>query len=482
MNKLSTQINKVHTLIIFLLMFGFGSLPPLFELTPIGMKIIGVLFGLIYGWATVGLLWPSLIGLGAIAIHGIMPMSELLQKGFGSETTILVIFFCIFAAAISETGVSKNIAMWIVTRKCFIGKPWVFITAFFLVAALLSAATTTSGAVILCWGIFYMIAEALGYEKKSSWAEYMVFGIVYSALLGMALLPFKVLPLTLLGVYQQLSNMTISYANYILFNAPVCILSIILFVLIGKYLFKIDVTLLKNLNPDLFGDGFHISFTKKQKIIMFFLVMIVFLLILPGFLPNTHVLKQFFNSLGISGILIVAFGLMAIIKVDDEPLFNFATVASKGMLWDVVMLLAVLMPMIGLLASSGTGINETLAMLFTPLFVNKSSLFFLIALTVLIIIATNLCNQAVAGVVFLTIFYETSLQLGVSGVVITLLLNFCAHLAILTPAGSPITAVLCSNIEWIRIQQVYKYGVVAVLGSVIILLVVGLPIAAILNL
>ena len=39
----------IHSLITLVLIFGFGFLPPIEPITPVGMRILGILLGLLYG-------------------------------------------------------------------------------------------------------------------------------------------------------------------------------------------------------------------------------------------------------------------------------------------------------------------------------------------------------------------------------------------------------------------------------------------------
>lgn len=57
----------LHCLIGLLLMFGPWLIPPFEPVTPIGMRILGIFLGLIYMWTFVGSLWPSLLGILAMA-------------------------------------------------------------------------------------------------------------------------------------------------------------------------------------------------------------------------------------------------------------------------------------------------------------------------------------------------------------------------------------------------------------------------------
>ena len=46
----------VDVLITLLFMFGFGYLPAVEPITPLGMKMLGIFIGLVYAWSTTSLL------------------------------------------------------------------------------------------------------------------------------------------------------------------------------------------------------------------------------------------------------------------------------------------------------------------------------------------------------------------------------------------------------------------------------------------
>lgn len=47
----------IYTIIGLLFMFGFGMLPPIAPLTPVGMKVLGLFISVLFLWSTVGLAW-----------------------------------------------------------------------------------------------------------------------------------------------------------------------------------------------------------------------------------------------------------------------------------------------------------------------------------------------------------------------------------------------------------------------------------------
>ena len=40
-------------------MFGFGLLDPVEPLTPLGMRLVGVFLGVLYGWVFIVTVWPA---------------------------------------------------------------------------------------------------------------------------------------------------------------------------------------------------------------------------------------------------------------------------------------------------------------------------------------------------------------------------------------------------------------------------------------
>ena len=56
---------KINTAITLLLMYGFGYLPAFGGITPVGMKLLGIFLGVIYGYSTCEIIWPSLAAMMA---------------------------------------------------------------------------------------------------------------------------------------------------------------------------------------------------------------------------------------------------------------------------------------------------------------------------------------------------------------------------------------------------------------------------------
>lgn len=480
MTEAKRNLYGFHSTVTIILIFGFGFLPPLSPITPIGMKILGIFLGLLYGWTTVGLIWPSLLGMIALGLTGIMTTKDVFLNGFGSDTTLMILFILIFAAIVEEAGISQTIAMWFVTRKVLFGKPWLFSFVFLLAAYVLSAATSTMAAIVICWGILYGICEKLGFKAKDAYPTLMVIGVVYSCTLGLSLFPFKSVPLGLLAVFTQLSGITIPFINYVGFTLPVGICSLILFSLLGKFVFRPNVAPLKGLNQDTFGEEANLSLDKRQKTVLGFLVALIVLLLVPSILPKSWGITAVLNGIGTTGIVMLLCALMTMIKINGQPLMNFGKIAAKGVQWEVIILTAVVIPIAAVLTADATGIKPFLLQILAPIFMGKPPLFFIMLVVLLSVVVTNLCNNGVTGVLFITLTYDLGVQMGVNSSILAVIIIFCVHLAILTPAGSPMAALLHGNKNWVAAKAVYKYGLLAVFLTAILIIVLGIPLANIL--
>lgn len=176
----------VHSLVCLCIMFGFGLLDPVEPLTPLGMRLVGVFLGVLYGWVFIEIVWPSLAGLLAMMLVGGMKPVTLLNNSFGHPIVQMMFFIFVFCATISHYGLSKFISLWFITRKFVAGRPWVFTYTFLGSIFILGGLTSASPAAIIGWSILYGVCEVCGFKKGDGYPTMMVFGIVFAAQVGMS--------------------------------------------------------------------------------------------------------------------------------------------------------------------------------------------------------------------------------------------------------------------------------------------------------
>ena len=76
-------------------MFGFGLFTPVRHHA--GMRVAGIFLGMIWGWLTVALHWPSVLDLIALGTSGYASVTSVFASGFGPRNVMLVLFMMIFA-------------------------------------------------------------------------------------------------------------------------------------------------------------------------------------------------------------------------------------------------------------------------------------------------------------------------------------------------------------------------------------------------
>ena len=338
--RFSAPAYYLHTAVCLLIMLGFGQLPPVEPLTPLRMNLIGIFLGVLYGWICIEIVWPSLAGLLALMLVGGMKPMLLLNKSFGDPIVQMMFFIFVFCATINHYGLSKFISLWFITRKFVAGRPWVFTYTFLGSIFILGGLTSASPAAIIGWSILYGVCEVCGFKKGDGYPTMMVFGIVFAAQVGMSLIPFKQAALTVFSAYETMSGVGIDYAKYMLIALLICACCSLLFIIMGKYIFRPDMQKLMQLDVSKLDSDGTLALTRVQKTILGFLFLLVILLLVPNFLPRDFFLTRFLKSIGNTGIVILLVTVMAAIKVDGKPLLNFKIMVDSGVTWGIVLLLA----------------------------------------------------------------------------------------------------------------------------------------------
>lgn len=86
----------INTVITVVLMFGIGYLDPWGTLEPIGMKVLGIFIGLLWGWTTIGFVWPSMLGVLALGLSGYQTVNQVLMAVSAPRLIQCYAFFYLF--------------------------------------------------------------------------------------------------------------------------------------------------------------------------------------------------------------------------------------------------------------------------------------------------------------------------------------------------------------------------------------------------
>ena len=182
----------------FAFMLLFPMLPPLEPMTEVGMAVIGVFIGMVFMWSTVDGIWPELIGLIIIALHGYIEgttgyaaVKTVFAGAFSGETVLTIMFGMLFLGCLEHTGVTKYIARFFLRPKAMEGRPYVLLFVFLMCSYALSGLSAALGSMFLLWPVALEICEKFHYKKGDKFLYVIICGIYFASTIGQPMLPFK---------------------------------------------------------------------------------------------------------------------------------------------------------------------------------------------------------------------------------------------------------------------------------------------------
>lgn len=465
--------------VMMVIIIVFSFLSPIGNISPMGMKVLGVFIAMLYGWTMQGCIWPSLIGIIALLSIGSTTATEFWAAGMGSTTMALMFMTMIFMALIDSSGVMAFFANWLISRKILIGKPWLFTIVTLVACYYVSGLASPVVSIFIFWGLVSQISETLGYNKFEKWPTVMIVGVALASTLGAGAFPYKALPLIILGTFKSMTGSAINFAGYTICSLVLGTVCILLYGLICKYIYRPDVSLLRNLDSGFITPD-KLKLDKKQKIVSCALLLFVACIVVPPILSSiVPWLSAYTTKIDNSGVAIVFIILLLLIHVDGEPIMDFTSSARRGVLWDTIIITAVVLPIATIMMSEDLGIRQTLVQFLQPILMGKGAFVYVAIVITLSVLLTNFANNAVVGIIFTSISCALADSMGLNLQGTVCLAVLAAHVALFTPAASPLAAMLHSN-DWVKRKDVMIYSGGGIIASTIVLIVLGIPLSNIL--
>lgn len=460
-----------------LIIFGFGHLPPIDPITPIGMKVLGIFIGMIFLWSFVSILWPSLLGIVALMISGYAPPPQIIRMSFGDTVPTLVLFAMVLFGAIQHAGVTRYISRWFLTRKVINGKPIVFSFVFMYATYVLAALSANIlPALLFMWAILYSVLEDVGYKKGDKYTAIMVVGTMFAAISGQAAKPFTGSALMILGAYEKVSGVQLDYLHYMLLGFIMSSIGIFLYSLLIKFIFCPDMSRIKDISIERFQRDALPTMDMRQKIMMASLFGYLILVLLPSILPQSIGAIALLAKMGPLGVVILFVVALSLFRLEGKPIMDFKEIAGKYIIWDVYFLVCMAMVISGAMTADVTGITGFLQKSLDPILGGHSPFMFTLILVVFCVSITQFANNGVMGVLLMPVIKVFVEQSGGNFEAVAALVVFALHVAILTPAASPYAAILYGNKDWVSQKEVAGYGLVICVMAIFLYTAIGIPI------
>lgn len=459
----------IHFIVVFVLAFFFRFLPPIGQITPYGMGILGTFIAAIWGWSTIGMAWTSLICLTAIGIS--VGPNMMIASGF-NITIIAMIFVFLLMAVLEETGATTWLVNAILGSKFAMGKPWLTLFMLF-VAAFIGGILNSMVMAVVFAGVFTTLCKNLNMTPYTKLPTCLMLGTALSLLMGQIAVPVMGNALMIMATYNAMFPEPLNLAKYMLFMIPMGFLMMATFIVIMRFVLRVDVSPLKDFDPSLFG-GVKKA-TRDIKLAIGFFVVYMILVVLSS-ISALGPIAAFLGNFGMFGIIAMVICVMMLLKREDgTPFLNFHVSAAK-IGWDPVLMVAFIMVISTYMNVEATGISQTLMSLLMP-FTTMNPMVFVIIALLFAMITTNVATNLIIIVMVMPVLYNFAGMVGLNASGLMCLLFIAAHLALATPAASPATGIMMSTKDVLKVGDFTKYALISLPILFIVMLVVGIPFA-----
>lgn len=466
----------VDVVIIFVLMFGFGKIPPIAPITELGMQILGIFISLIYAWSRGSLIWPSVVGLIAYSFTGENTLTAVFSSAFGNQTLLMTVWCMLFAATVEKCGLLSIISEFVLTKNFVKKSPWLLALGFFITSVLAGMFVGNPAATIFLWVIFWDVSKKLGLAPKSPYVVILMVGIVVLTYTGNTIMPYNVFLQIGIGVMTAVdSEFIMNYASYCMMALAINILLVPMLTLAAK----LTCPKFEYEQIDSVIDATGTKLNMQQKIVLVVLACVIALLVIPNFLPTGPV-KAFLGSFGVIGSMAIGAVVLMLIIVDGASIGHIGEAMSKNISWDMYFMLAAALTVSSGITADGTGVTDMLRTVFGPVLADKSTFIFLVMLIFIGVVLTNIMNNIVTYTLLIPLSvtfagaYDVPHELLV-GIFAIILLQ-----GVVLPSGSVMGAMLHGSTEWVTPGLLYKYTIIAEVILALCVVAIGVPVGLIL--
>ena len=469
----------IHSIIGVAIMLGISNMTPIEPVTTIGMHVGGIFLGLIYLWTTVGIFWPTLLGIVLLGLTDGIGMDTMFTA-FSAYIALLILFCMFFCGAVADSGLTQYIAHWFLSRKFINGHPIVFnimiMTAIYVVSGVIDALA----AALVVWPIMYATLEKVGYTKDEKYPRVLTVCSFIALSLGICLLPIWGAMAAMVEVFENASGMHVSYLSYILLNTIVGFVIIVVMSFMIKYVFHCDLTKMENITIEDICSEKLPPMSKTQIVYAIATVIFFLVAILPSVLPQEWPAVIWLNKLTLIGFLMLALCVLSFLKLDGNQVYEKEKVSRNNVSFEMLFLVVLTLYLSGTLLSEETGIKTLLINIVTPLFAHTGSVVFMIVIIFIGLLLTNYGTNLVIGMVLLQVVAAIAPTIGLNPLPIGMVVLMAMYAAFLSPAASPYAPLLHTKTDYTSAKEIYQYGVILLLTCGVIFLVVGVPVAYIL--
>ena len=460
-----------------LCMFLTGIIAPPAGLSQAGFQVLGILVGAIILFLTWGTGFPSMMIVFALMTVDGLTAAKVTQASFGNNTAVFLVFCMMLAACLTKSGAARRIAIWFLTNKMSRRSPWWTVAMFLIANFILNYVLSSAATVFVMLPIAIEILESVGLKKEDHdpISVVLMLGFLVTALTANAGNPIShATTLQGFNAYNAYVGETMDFFTYCAVGTPVALVSSLVFFGIVKFIWRPDVSALKNIDYDALAATVGPR-TKKEKISIFFYIICVVLWMMPGMSKYIWpAAAPFFGKIIDCLPPLAALFLMNFIKADGEPVLAWKdAVASVN--WPSYMFIAAIMGLGSFMGNADIGIPAWMSSVLSPVFSKISPFVFICAMVLIADLLTNFTSNVVTINVVMAIGMPLALGVyadSVNPLLVCILITLAANNGWTTAPANPSAAVIYGY-GWVDDRSMLKYGLLTAMLHVIITMTLG---------
>lgn len=464
--------------LVLLFAFGFGFLPPFGDVTPFGMRILGALIGAIIGWILIDMIWSSWVAVIALGLSGAYAsMEDCFAACFGTQTALLLLGSGFICAWVVATDSAQVILKFFMNLSICKKSPYIMSFMFFFAAWVVATLTYSPVTAVLFIEFYKIMSDKSEMPFQHRTNTYFMLGINVCAAFGDITFPFRPTAAAMVGLYKEFTGVEINFVDYCVYVTTFLAILIVLYVLLAKFVFRIDMSFFKNAE-DAFKDVKPANRRQKATLIMLCVMMIA--LMIPSAFPNSSFpLFALLSAMGTGGITITILIAAIFIEVSGKPLMDLQKL-SGDFQWGTYLCICVILTLGGFMSSDEAGISATMSHAFSSLLPGLSPTVCVIILIAGTVLLTNIVNNLVAAMIFISLLFSLQdILVGINLLAVTMAIIVASFIACAFPSASPVAAYVFGRKDLVNFKTHLIFGVSVVVIMTAATVAVYYPILAV---
>ena len=460
--------------ISIILCFVGQFIPSVNGLSSDAFGVIFIFIGVLLLWLTIGIDWPSLLCLFALGFIDKFGFNKVLSSSFGNSTFAFLLFTFVCTYALSKTSLIKRMALTFVNFKIAQKNSYLFIFFFLLATLILGLFISPSVLFVILLPILNEIISLLNIEKDDKISKVLMLGLGFTVSISSGMTPIAhVFPILAINA----ANIEVSTFEYIAIAFPA---GLVLFLL--TYL-----VLILCIRPKKDGLNFENvanlkkslqKLDKKDIITLVIFISVLVLWIVPSIFEFIYYpIYEFFNKYGTIMPPLLGTILLCVIRVEEKPLLEVGEAFKNGVPWASLIMCAATLSLGEAIKSEDIGLITYLQTNLGNSLVSLSPIILLIIFALWAAIQTNLSSNMVTatlvGTVASTVIASTFSTLNLEATIC--IIGMLSSFAFATPPSMPHIAIISSS-ETLSTKEVFIYGIIIMLLSVLVALLISYPI------